>query len=98
MNEDHVFILLAGSAEFHNDTGFLANLKQNEDILIPKGSFYKFNATSTEPLVMLIIGSPNESFLGLDGRLNTKGDKAHADSAQNMTREVVFKPHQFFGQ
>jgi mannose-6-phosphate isomerase-like protein (cupin superfamily) len=98
VNEDHVFILLAGSAEFHNETGFLANLKQHEGILIPKGSFYKFHATSTEPLVMLRIGSPNESFLGLEGRVNTHGDKAHADSSQNMTQEVVFKANEFFGQ
>ena len=96
-NEDHVFILLEGSADFFDSDGPLASLGKLEGIMIPKGSFYKFNATSREPLVMLRIGSPNESAMGLEGRVNTHGNSAHGDAPENKTVAVIPRPNAFFG-
>ena len=96
-NEDHVFILLQGCAEFSDADGVLASLQVNEGLLVPKGAYYCFNATGTEPLVMLRIGSPNESALGLEGRVDTLGTFAHADAAANKTVPVKFRAASFFG-
>lgn len=96
-NEDHVFILLQGKAEFFDQNGALGTLGVNEGLLIPRGVYYRFNATGSEPLVMLRIGSPNEAAMGLEGRVDVHGSFQHADSAQNKTEPVVFKPGAFFG-
>ena len=39
--------------------GEIMELGVNEGIMMPSGNFYRFNATSEEPLVLLRIGSPN---------------------------------------
>lgn len=96
-NEDHIFVILQGSAEFLDDEGVLAQLGQYEGIILPKGSFYCFTATSTEPLVMLRIGSPNEAAMGLEGRVNTRGELAHGDAKENKPVPVKFKPNSYFG-
>ncbi len=96
-NEDHVFILLKGRATFHDGDGVLAELGPDEGLMIPKGLYYWFNATGDEPLVMLRIGSPNESALGLEGRVDVHGGLAHGDAPANKTVEVRFLPNAFYG-
>jgi mannose-6-phosphate isomerase-like protein (cupin superfamily) len=97
-NEDHVFIILQGAAEFHDEGGLLASLGPNEGVSLPKGKPYRFHASSPEPLVMLRIGSPNESALGLEGRIGTDGEPMAGDSPQNKAGSArVFRPGAFYG-
>jgi len=96
-HEDHVFILLQGHATFHERGGVLAELGPDQGLMIPKGLFYWFNATGSEPLVMLRIGSPNESALGLEGRVDVQGAFAHGDAPANKTVDVKFLPESFYG-
>jgi len=94
-NEDHVFILLQGQADFFNQDGLMARLGKNEGLMIPRNALYKFFTTSEEPLVMLRIGSPNDA-AALHGRINKNGAFAHGDAKENKTVAVKFRPNSFF--
>lgn len=90
-NEDHSFIILQGTAEFHDAKGTLAHLGPNEGLMLPRGSMYRFSATSTEPLVMIRIGSPNQGRQGYTARTNRDGRTMAGDSAENKTVAVKLK-------
>ena len=93
-NEDHVFIILQGSAEFHDPDGVLARVGPYEGVMLPKGSRYNFTCTSKEPLVMLRVGGPNESAHGQEARV----EMARADGKEPSSRDpVIFRPGAFFG-
>lgn len=57
--EDHVFYVLAGSAEFllgKNATRTM-KLEKFEGVYLPKGAYYRFTSTGEDNLVMLRVGS-----------------------------------------
>lgn len=96
-HEDHLFVILQGSAEFHDPDGFYGVLGPHEGVLLPKGSYYRFHVCSHEPLVMLRVGSPNESAIGLEGRLDVLGGVFDPESQKNKTVTPVFIPDRFYG-
>ena len=96
-NEDHLFILLQGSADFYDAQGLLASVGALEGVLLPKGAHYRFIATSAQPLVMLRVGSPNEAALGLEGRVNSLGQPADPLAVENKTESPRFISDAFFG-
>lgn len=96
-NEDHIFVILQGTAEFFDDDGLLAALGPNEGVTLPKGQRYRFHATSVEPLVLLRIGSPNESAQGLDGRIDAEGAQMPGDSVKNKAKPRIPKTGVYFG-
>lgn len=96
-NEDHIFIVMDGAAEFSDEAGALVNLSRMQGLLLPKGSRYRFASTGSQPLVMLRIGSPNESALGLEGRLGVDGERTHAIASDVPDTDVVAFPGRFFG-
>jgi len=97
MNEDHFFVILDGTADFYGEDGLMARLGKYEGIMLPQGSRYSFMATSKEPLVMLRAGSPNENFLGLEGRVDAFGALTHPDTKKEPEAGVTFIPNRFFG-
>ena len=58
--EDHVFLVLAGSARFWSDHGPIATVSANQGVLIPHGAYYAFQSDAPEPLVLLRAGVPWE--------------------------------------
>jgi mannose-6-phosphate isomerase-like protein (cupin superfamily) len=96
-HEDHMFIVLQGSATFFDGDGEMANLGANEGIMLPKGSYYRFHATSDEPLVLLRVGTPNQSPNLNPKRINPKGEPMVGDSKENKTVPVRFKEGAYFG-
>lgn len=97
VNEDHLFILLQGSADFFDEDGLMASLGAHQGVILPKGTRYRFIATSSQPLVMLRVGSPNEAALGMEGRVDSAGRSADPQSPENKTVEPSFIPDAFFG-
>ncbi|HUY06961.1 MAG TPA: cupin domain-containing protein [Acidimicrobiales bacterium] len=71
LNEDHVFFVLQGEATFH--LGRNADEKQvvppMSGILVPKGSYYRFQSTGDENLVLYRVGS----FVGDSDRVGPTG-------------------------
>ncbi|PPR15014.1 MAG: hypothetical protein CFH37_01595 [Alphaproteobacteria bacterium MarineAlpha9_Bin7] len=98
VDEDHVFVLLQGSARFYGPDGETIDLKAHQGILMPKGMFYRFHATSEdECLVLLRIGTPNFQKQAKDDRLGMNGEPLISDSEENRTQPVIFKDGIFFG-
>lgn len=95
--EDHVFIVLQGSARFFGADGELAQLRPIEGIMLPKGSLYRFNATSAEPLVLLRVGGPNRHPDETPVRLDGAGKSMPGDSKENKTVAVAFRDGAYFG-
>jgi len=70
--EDHSFIVLAGKARFFGKDGEVAVLIRNHGILLPAGSYYKFQSCGEESLVLLRVGAEKEkmeiSRIGMNGK------------------------------
>jgi mannose-6-phosphate isomerase-like protein (cupin superfamily) len=95
--EDHVFVILQGEAEFFDAQGPFGIFGAHQGVLLPRGNVYRFNSTGGEPLVMLRLGAPNESALGLDGRIDRHGTSFDpADDAKNQVPPQPIPGH-FFG-
>lgn len=56
-HEDHLFVVLQGSANFQGPQGEARVVGRNECVLLPRGTLYRFHVTGSEPLVMLRVGS-----------------------------------------
>ena len=97
-DEDHVFVLLQGSARFYGPEGETQDVLANQGFMMPKGMLYRFHATSTdECLVMLRVGTPNFQGQARDDRIGTDGKPLIGDSKANRTVPVVFKNGVYFG-
>lgn len=95
-SEDHAFMILQGSARFYGPENEQVDLGKYEGIMLPKGNFYWFHATSKEPLVMIRVGNPNHKKQPKPTRINHKGEEMRGDSEENKTEPVIFKD-EFFG-
>ena len=99
VGEDHVFVLLQGSARFYGPENETVDVKAYQGIMMPKGILYRFQATSkNECLVMLRVGTPNFQKQGANDRLGMDGKSLISDSKENRTEPVVFKDGVFFGE
>ncbi len=56
-HQDHSFIILDGRARFHGPRGEARELRPNDGIMLPAGTFYWFETISEEPLVILRVGA-----------------------------------------
>ncbi len=96
--EDHVFVILQGSARFYGPDGETQDVAANQGFMMPKGMLYRFNATSTdECLVMLRVGTPNFQKQDKIDRLGRDGKPLVGDSKENKQVPVIFKDGVFFG-
>jgi mannose-6-phosphate isomerase-like protein (cupin superfamily) len=58
VHEDHSFIVLEGEATFHFDREESPRvLKPYEGVMLPKGTYYRFESTGRSNLVMLRVGA-----------------------------------------
>ncbi len=56
--EDHTFVVLEGEATFRLDReDNVRVLKPNEGVMLPKGTYYRFESTGQGNLVMLRVGA-----------------------------------------
>ena len=98
--QDHFHLVLSGSARFFGPRGETRDCGQYEGIMLPKGKYYKFFATSEEPLVMIRVGNPSHDkmdAMGGPGRTNIDGSEMRGDSKENKQVPVKFKDGVFFG-
>ncbi|MGY9004817.1 MAG: cupin domain-containing protein [Alphaproteobacteria bacterium] len=64
IDEEHIFVVLDGEAQFSTLDGPLAITKKNQAIVLPKGCFYGFsNPSKDTPLVLLRIGAGADAIL-----------------------------------
>lgn len=89
-------MILQGSARFFGPEDEEIELGKYEGIMLPRGNYYKFFATSEEPLVMIRVGNPSHHKMPPPNRLNIEGKEMKGDSKENKSVEIVFKD-EFFG-
>ncbi len=95
-DEDHFHLVLQGSARFYGPRGETLDCGQYEGIMLPSGSFYRFNATCEEPLILLRVGA-NTPMTEEHPRYNVYGDPLPADTKANGRVEVVLDKGNFWG-
>jgi hypothetical protein len=95
-NEDHTFVVLSGSAKYHGKNGEIGEVGPLQGIMIPAHAYYWFEATSSEPLVMLRIGSRTGT-QDPSGRININGEAMPGDSPENKQGPVRVREGAFFG-
>jgi mannose-6-phosphate isomerase-like protein (cupin superfamily) len=57
LDEDHVFLVLQGEAQFHGLGGPLPPVKKNQALFLPRGAHYSFSNEGKEPLILLRFGA-----------------------------------------
>jgi mannose-6-phosphate isomerase-like protein (cupin superfamily) len=95
-DEDHFHLVLQGSARFYGPRGEELDCGPYEGIMLPAGSFYRFNATSAEPLILLRVGASN----GVEdehGRYTLYGDPIPSDSKENGRGGAILGTGEFWG-
>lgn len=97
-NEDHVFVVLKGRANFYGPQGEKKTIGVHEGVMLPRGSFYWFKADGAEPLVMIRIGStrfdPADPMARFD-RINIDGQPMAGDSKENKQVELIYSGEWF---
>ena len=85
--EDHTFIILAGTARFFDKDGEVVELKRNQGIMLPRGSFYRFQSCGDEPLVLLRVGAEKEKLPV--NRIGVEGESLPGKSKANKHEDGV---------
>jgi mannose-6-phosphate isomerase-like protein (cupin superfamily) len=85
--EDHAFIVLEGEARFVGKESEIGVLKKNDGIMLPKGTYYKFESCGDPPLVLLRVGAVKER--AKVRRINPQGNSLPGDSIENKHQEGV---------
>jgi mannose-6-phosphate isomerase-like protein (cupin superfamily) len=94
VEEDHIFVVLQGEAQFFGLDGALPVLKKNQALMLPKGCFYSFSNESTEPLVMIRFGAQQKD--ASTGRLDPAGKPIPGRGKQAGSKPPAFIANAFF--
>jgi mannose-6-phosphate isomerase-like protein (cupin superfamily) len=95
-DEDHFHLVLQGSARFYGPRGEELDCGPYEGVMLPAGCFYRFNATSKEPLVLLRVGASN-GVTDEVGRYTVYGEPIPSDSKENGRGAAIVGTGEFFG-
>jgi mannose-6-phosphate isomerase-like protein (cupin superfamily) len=94
VDEDHMFVVLQGEAQFYGRNGPLPALKKNQALMLPRGAFYSFANETDEPLVMIRFGAMDRSAAG--ARLDPEGKPIPGRGKQKGAKPPVFIEGKFF--
>ena len=95
-NEDHIFVILQGSAHFYNHEKDLGTLDRHQGIMLPRGAYYMFEAGVEEPLVMLRVGAVTAKGLDPNDRIAVDGSYMDGFSKENKEVELQFESEATF--
>jgi mannose-6-phosphate isomerase-like protein (cupin superfamily) len=94
VDEDHIFVVLQGEAQFSGLDGPLPVLRKNQALMLPKGCFYSFSNEGTEPLVMIRFGAMDK--VAASARLDPAGKPIPGRGKQHGAKPPVFIEGAFF--
>ena len=95
-NEDHIFVILQGSAHFYNHEKDFGTLGRYQGIMLPRGAYYMFEAGVEEPLVMLRVGAVTAKGLDPNDRIAVDGSYMDGFSKENKEVELQFESESTF--
>lgn len=94
--EDHLFVVLQGSAKFYGPKDEQRLIAKNDCVLLPRGAFYWFHAIEEdEPLVILRIGASIDAELDPLDRIDIEGKAFDGYSEANNEIDVVYSDNWF---
>lgn len=95
-NEDHMFLILQGSAVFYGPRGEERQVARNDCVVIPRHALYRFAADEGgEPLVMLRIGAALDPKADVLARVDADGAPFDGHSEANKEVPLQLGPHWF---
>jgi mannose-6-phosphate isomerase-like protein (cupin superfamily) len=95
-NEDHMFIILSGTAIFYGPNGEEKELGRNDGILLPAGTLYHFNASSKDPLVLLRVGARHGGGAEDMYRVGADGGPLPGGSKKNKWTPPVYREDEYY--
>ena len=93
-DQDHAHIIMQGSAVFYGARGEEQHCGQYEGVLLPANCYYRFLATSKEPLVLMRVSAKTP---GVYKRLNVYGDPLPNSSKGNGKVKAVPLEGKYWG-
>ncbi len=94
--EDHAFIVVEGQATFHVDReDNIKVVNRWEGIMLPKGTFYRFESSGDQNLVLIRTGAAPAGTK--NERLAPNGRPLPGDSVENGRVERIEAPGKGFG-
>jgi mannose-6-phosphate isomerase-like protein (cupin superfamily) len=93
MKEDHIFLVLDGTAQFTGRNGEIGKVGKHQALVLPKGCYYQFSNCGTTPLVMARIGACTEKD---DYRINPDGTRIPGRTHEQGYQEPVLIENAFF--
>jgi mannose-6-phosphate isomerase-like protein (cupin superfamily) len=94
-NEDHVFIIMQGTARYYDADGGHVDVGKHEGILLPAGAYYWFEAIGKEPLVLMRVGGKVGNG-DIRARLNINGEPMAGNTKENKRVPTVMRTNAFF--
>jgi len=95
-NEDHVFVVLKGSATFFGPRGEERQVSKNDCVLIPSRALYSFHANEGEALVMLRVGAAIDPGSDILARVDEHGSPFDGYSEKNKEVPIVLDENAWF--
>jgi mannose-6-phosphate isomerase-like protein (cupin superfamily) len=93
-DEDHIFVVLQGEAQFNDLNGPLPVLRKHQALMLPKGCFYSFSNDGEDSLVMLRFGAMEKNFKG--DRLDPNGKPIPGRGHAPGSKPTVLIENAFF--
>ena len=93
-DEDHIFVVLEGEAQFYDLDGALPVLKKHQALMLPKGCFYSFSNDTEGPLVMLRFGAMEKNWKG--DRLDPQGEPIFGRGKAPGSKPTILIDNAFF--
>ena len=91
-----MFVILDGTACFYGPEGEEKVLGRNEGLMLPAGSFYSFQATSEEPLVLLRVGCSANDRADHGKRIAIDGGPLPGKSKANKWKAPVYRDGAYY--
>lgn len=95
-NEDHLFVVLQGSATFYGPRGEERVVGRNGGVVLPRGVLYRFIAHEGEPLVLLRVGAVHDRASDPLARVDPQGQPFDGYSERNKEIPCVLSADRWF--
>tara|TARA_B100000676_G_scaffold179326_1_gene176135 strand:+ start:149 stop:685 length:537 start_codon:yes stop_codon:yes gene_type:complete len=95
-DQDHFHLVLKGKACFYGPRGEEKICDAYEGVMLPSGSYYRFEAVGDEPLILLRVGAKTEP-TAEHARYNIYGKPLKSNAKENGRVGVIAFPDEFWG-
>lgn len=95
-NEDHMFVVMQGSATFYGPGGEFRVVNLHEGVVLPRGVLYRFVANGPEPLVLLRVGAVIDASKDPLARIDDKGQDFDGYAQSNHEVPCVLSKDRWF--